>query len=122
MQALRELAWADYSAGRYVVIGGDWNQLPPGFNWFSLNPTVKRIEPPKVVDFEFMPAGWSYAYDPATATVRESHVPYDLHTTRRSVIDFFLTSPNVTIKKVKGVEEGFKSSDHQAVYLEAVLD
>ena len=26
---LREMALADYEANRYVVIGGDWNQLPP---------------------------------------------------------------------------------------------
>ena len=122
MQALRNLALADYEAGRYVVIGGDWNQLPPGFNWFSLNPTVERIEPPKVVDFDFMPAGWSYAYDPAVATVRESHIPFDLHKTRRSVIDFFLLSPNVRIKQVKGIEDWFQFSDHQPVYLEVVLN
>lgn len=122
MQALREAALADYEAGRYVVIGGDWNQLPPGFNWFSLNPTVERIPPPKVVDFEYMPPGWSYAYDPGKATVRESHVPYDVHTTRRSVIDFFLLSPNVRIRKVKGIEHGFAYSDHQPVYIEVELE
>lgn len=122
MQALRQAALADYEAGRYVVIGGDWNQLPPGFNWFSLNPTVKRIAPPKVVSFDFMPAGWSYAYDPGKATVRESQLPYDVHATRRSVIDFFLLSPNLRIRKVRGIEHGFAYSDHQAVYMEVELE
>ena len=122
MQAVRAAALADYEAGRYVVVGGDWNQLPPGFNWFSLNPTVKRTAPPKVVDFDFMPPGWAYAYDPANATVRDSHIPYDTHRTRRSVIDFFLLSPNLTIRKVEGIEQGFRFSDHQPVYLEVELD
>lgn len=121
MQAVREAALADYAAGRYVVIGGDWNQLPPGFNWFSLNPTVERIAPPEVVDFDFMPRGWAYAYDPATATVRASDVPYDRHTVRRSVIDFFVLSPNVRIRKVEGVAQEFAYSDHQPVYMEVEL-
>lgn len=122
MQALREAALADFEAGRYVVIGGDWNQLPPGFNWFSLNPTVKITAPPKVVDFDYLPAGWAYAYDPATASVRESHIPYDSHTVRSSVIDFFVLSPNVRIKKVEGIGQSFQFSDHQPVYMEVELE
>ena len=122
MQAVRAAALADYKAGRYVVVGGDWNQLPPGFNLFSLNPTLKRVEPPKVVDFEFMPPGWKYAYDPANASVRKSDVPYDAHRTLRSVIDFFLVSPNVRIRKVEGVEHAFKYSDHQPVVMEVELE
>lgn len=122
MRAIREAALADYEAGRYVVVGGDWNQLPPGFNWFSLNPTVEKITPPKVVGFDFMPPGWAYAYDPGTASVRESHIPYDVHTVRRSVIDFFLLSPNLRIRKVEGIEQAFAFSDHQPVYIEVEME
>jgi endonuclease/exonuclease/phosphatase family metal-dependent hydrolase len=121
MNALREAALADYEAGRYVIIGGDWNQMPPGFNWFSLNPTVERVELPTAVSFDFMPPGWKYGYDPGTATVRESHIPYDAHRSRRSVIDFFLLSPNLRIKRVKGLDQAFKYSDHQPVYLEVEM-
>ncbi|OAV44733.1 endonuclease/exonuclease/phosphatase family protein [Lewinella sp. 4G2] len=121
MNAIKQAVLADYEAGHYVVVGGDWNQLPPGFNWFSLNPTVERIEAPKTVAFDFMPAGWKYAYDPGTASVRESHEPYDSHRTRRSVIDFYLLSPNLRIAQVKGLEMGFQHSDHQPVYLEVEL-
>ena len=122
MQAIRSAALADFKAGRYVVVGGDWNQLPPGFNWFSLNPTVERIPPPKVVAHDFMPPGWAYAYDPATATVRESDRPYDPHSTRRAVIDFFLVSPNLRIASVKGVEQAFAYSDHQPVRVQLFFE
>ena len=118
MNLLRESALADQAAGRYVIIGGDWNQMPPGFNWFSLNPTVEKVALPTSVGFDFMPAGWKYAYDPTTASVRESHMPYDAHRSRRSVIDFFLISPDLKIKRVKGLNQGFRYSDHQPVYLE----
>ena len=115
---LREAVLADYEAGNYAVVGGDWNQLPPGFNWFSLNPTVERVEQLPTIPFEFMPPGWKYAYDPGVATVRESDAPYDSHRSKRSVIDFYLLSPNVKIRQVKGLEMGFMHSDHQPVYLE----
>ncbi|NJC25324.1 endonuclease/exonuclease/phosphatase family protein [Neolewinella antarctica] len=121
MSALRQAALADYEAGNYVVVGGDWNQIPPGYNWFTLNPVVKKVQLPQAVPFDFMPPGWKYAYDPTTATVRNSEIPYDSHRTRRSVIDFYLLSPNLRIKQVKGLEMGFKHSDHQPVYLEVDL-
>ncbi|MBC6995321.1 endonuclease/exonuclease/phosphatase family protein [Neolewinella lacunae] len=119
--ALRELALADYAAGHYVVIGGDWNQLPPGFNWFSLNPTVEQIELPKALAFDYLPPGWKYAYDPATATVRESDAPYDAHRSLKSVIDFFVVSPNLRIRSVRGIDQEFMFSDHHPVYLEVEL-
>lgn len=122
MNHLRELALADYEAGRYVIAGGDWNQHPPGWNFFSLNPTVERIERPLTVAYDFMPPGWKYAYDPATPTVRDSAEPYDDHRTRVAVIDFFLLSPNVRIGAVRGLAQAFSFSDHQPVYLEVELE
>ncbi|TXF91030.1 endonuclease/exonuclease/phosphatase family protein [Neolewinella aurantiaca] len=121
MGKIKELALDDYAAGRYVVVGADWNQVPPGFNWFSMNPTVKTAQLPLSVDFEFMPDGWGYAYDPTVATNRESAAPYALHKTRRTVIDFFLLSPNLRIKTVRGIEQAFRYSDHQPVYMEVEL-
>ncbi|MEM1359083.1 MAG: endonuclease/exonuclease/phosphatase family protein [Bacteroidota bacterium] len=121
MAAVKTAAMADYAAGRYVVIGGDWNQLPPGFNWFTFNPTVEKIELPKTVGFDFMPPGWKYAYDPSVPSVRTSDAPYDAHRTRRSLIDFYLLSPNLRIKKVRGIDQTFMFSDHQPVYLEVEL-
>ncbi len=118
---LRQLVLEDYAAGRFVIAGGDWNQLPPGFNWFSLNPTVEQTVLAPTIGFDFMPGGWNWAYDPGRATVRESDAAYDAHRSRRSVIDFFLTSPNVRIRRVKTIEQGFQFSDHQPVYLEAEL-
>ena len=115
---LRAAALADYRAGHYVIVGGDWNQLPPGFNWFTLNPTVEETEALPAVPFDYMPPGWKYAYDPGVATVRASDLPYDSHRSRRSLIDFYLISPNLRIQRVKGFEMGFMHSDHQPVYAE----
>ncbi|MBB4077900.1 endonuclease/exonuclease/phosphatase family metal-dependent hydrolase [Lewinella aquimaris] len=121
MDFIRELVKKDYAAGRYVIAGGDWNQLPPGFNWFSLNPTVEETILPPGVGFDFFPPGWNWAYDPAVATVRKSDEVYDAHRSQRSVIDFFLTSPNVRLRRVKTLNQDFRFSDHHPVYLEAEL-
>lgn len=121
MDYLRELVLKDYAAGHYVVVGGDWNQLPPGFNWFSLNPTVEKTQLPPTIGFEFMPRGWQWAYDPTMATVRSTDVPYDGHRNRRSLIDFYLLSPNVKLRTIKTINQSFRFSDHHPVYLEAEL-
>jgi endonuclease/exonuclease/phosphatase family metal-dependent hydrolase len=121
MAKLKEMVLADYAAGRYVVVGGDWNQMPPGFDWFSLNPTVKTTQLPFTIDFDFMPDGWKYAFDPAVASNRTSAAPYDVKQTRVKVIDFYLVSPNLRIKALKGLEQQFRYSDHQPVYLEVEL-
>lgn len=121
MEYLKEQLLADYAAGNYAIVGGDWNQLPPGFNWFSLNPTVKRTKLPFAISHDFMPPGWKYAYNPTTATVRNSAAPYVKDRTLRSVIDFYLLSPNLHIRTVKGLEQQFRYSDHQPVYVEVEL-
>lgn len=121
MEKLREMVLADYEAGNYAIVGGDWNQMPPGFNWFSMNPTVKATQLPLAIAHDFMPQGWMYAYDPGTPTVRSSAYPYVEHKTRIKVIDFYLLSPNLRIKTVKGLNQSFRYSDHQPVYVEVEL-
>jgi len=121
MTKLRELVMADYEAGRYVVVGGDWNQMPPGFDWFGLNPTVKTTRLPFAIDFDYMPIGWKFAFDPTVATSRTSAAAYDVKKTRVKIIDFYLTSPNLRIRTVKGLNQRFRYSDHQPVYLEVEL-
>ncbi|WP_116105548.1 endonuclease/exonuclease/phosphatase family protein [Lewinella sp. IMCC34191] len=121
MAYLRERVTADYAAGQYVIVGGDWNQIPPGFNWFSLNPTVEETILPPGVAFDFLPSGWIWAYDPATGSVRRSDEAYDAHRSEKSVIDYFLCSPNVRLRRVKTINQAFQFSDHQPVYLEAEL-
>jgi endonuclease/exonuclease/phosphatase family metal-dependent hydrolase len=121
MAKMKELIMEDYAAGRYVVVGADWNQTPPGFDWFRMNPTVRTTQLPFAIGFEFMPTGWQYAFDPSVASNRSSAAPYDRFKARRKVIDFFLLSPNLRIKEVRGIEQEFRYSDHQPVYVEVEL-
>ncbi len=121
LDRLRERVLADYAAGRYVIVGGDWNQVPPGFSWFSLNPTVEETQLPRSLAFDFFPEGWLWAYDPSLATVRKSDAPYDAHRSERSIIDLFLCSPGMRLRRIKTINQEFQFSDHQPVYLEVEL-
>ncbi len=123
MKYMKDILLAEYEKGNYIVVGGDWNQTAPGYD--NLKFAKKGGQEPIdqiAIDFDYMPKGWIWAYDPDTPTNRKTSEPYDKSRTFRTVIDFYLISPNVKLNKVKGVDVDFQYSDHQAVYMEVVLD
>ncbi|MEM9835200.1 MAG: endonuclease/exonuclease/phosphatase family protein [Bacteroidota bacterium] len=120
MDWLRTQMIKDYEAGYYVVIGGDWNQVPPGFDYGRFSPERRNEYSQIAIDFEYAPEGWSYAYDPTTPTNRKAHEVYS-DDALKTLIDFYLVSPNVKLKKVRGVNQSFAYSDHQPVILNIEL-
>lgn len=122
MDFLRALVLQEYQAGNYVVVGGDWNQAPPFFKYNTFapdqeNPSVDGINIPE----GYLPADWQWVYDPTQPTNRSVAAPYNPETTFRGLIDFYLLSPNVQAKLVKTLNQDFRYSDHQPVYLEVLL-
>ncbi|MBK6994309.1 MAG: endonuclease/exonuclease/phosphatase family protein [Lewinellaceae bacterium] len=118
---LRDLAQAEYAKGNYVILGGDWNQCPPHFRFDSFMPGnaqgyVQGNLPP-----DFFPEDWAFAYDPTVPTNRKARDPYLKGKTFEILIDFFLVSPNVRIRSVKAVNQGFQYSDHQPVMITVEL-
>lgn len=119
MAYLKDFLIREYNKGNYVIVGGDWNQCPPNFKPdFDLN--LMDNENRMDIEKEYLP-GWKWAYDEKTPTNRRLVAPYDEKTTLTTVIDFFLTSPNIDIKQVHGVHLDFKHSDHHPVTLEITL-
>lgn len=118
---LRDLALAEYQKGNYVVLGGDWNQCPPHFrfNSFIQDPSGRYQQ--GNVPADFFPEDWVFAYDPTVPSNRKCKDPYKRGETFETLIDFFLVSPNVQVKKVRGINQGFKFSDHQPVSMEITL-
>ena len=105
--------------GNYVIVGGDWNQLPPNYK-----PTFKNIEKVSwnaVQMKENYMEGWDFAFDNTSPTNRELITPYKDGETHKKVIDFFLVSPNIEITNVKGIDLNFKHSDHNPVILSVKL-
>jgi len=120
MAYLKNFLVREYERGNYVIVGGDWNQCPPGFNpEFKLN--LMDNENRMDIGKDFLPE-WKWAYDPRTPTNRRLAAPYDQKTTLTTVIDFFLMSPNIEVKKIQGIHLDFEHSDHHPVKLEVKLN
>lgn len=118
---LRSFALDLYSRGNYVVVGGDWNQNPPGFNPAEIKSGDKVRLVGTSVSSDFLPEGWKWVYDHSAPTNRDVNIPYTKGTTTTTIIDYFLCSPNIEVNKVKTIDMGFAYSDHNPVYLNFAL-
>lgn len=105
-----------YKSGHYVIAGGDWN----------LNPSAWEKQGYKSGDLPFMlpqqaldlpGRDWKHVFDPQYPTNREVSAAYVPGQTPCTIIDFFICSPNIEIKRVKTLYDAFEFSDHQPVYL-----
>ena len=111
----------EFSLGNYVIVGGDWNQNPAPFDPATISDGNKayRINPP--IPGDFIPVGWTWAFDPAKATNRNVNEPYLKGHTGTTIIDFFVLSPNIELMEVKTLPQGFLYSDHQSVQMKVRL-
>ncbi|MEM7574927.1 MAG: endonuclease/exonuclease/phosphatase family protein [Bacteroidota bacterium] len=122
-----EMAWLqtqlqqDYADGNYVVVGGDWNQVPPGFDYAQFTPLRRDDFFQFDIPFDYLPQGWKWVYDPATPSNRKTPTPYDDQRSAKTLIDFYLISPNIRVEKVQCLDQDFQFSDHQAVRVELRL-
>jgi endonuclease/exonuclease/phosphatase family metal-dependent hydrolase len=118
---LRKVILEEYKKGNYVIVGGDWNLNPPGFNPTAYLGGDKVWIMPPPIGKDFMPAGWQWACDTQTPTNRDVSAAYHKGKTLSTVIDFFLLSPNIRLLSVKNLNLGFENSDHNPVYLNVRL-
>jgi endonuclease/exonuclease/phosphatase family metal-dependent hydrolase len=113
-KALQEYAEQEYKKGNYILIGGDFNQTPAGF-------VTHFKEPFDTTNLVFLPedflAGWKINFISDKPSNRNLQKPYDPQKTTTSVIDFFVTSPNIEVSNIKLVDLKFSYSDHQPVFL-----
>ncbi len=107
----------EYAKGNYVVVGGDWNQIPPGYEPLKEKSDYEEMPVPK----DFVDSDWTFAFDGNTPSNRKVDFPYEAGKTYTTVIDFFLLSPNIELINVKGQPNGFEYSDHQPVRMECRL-
>ena len=123
----QEMAWLqqqllqDYESGSYIVVGGDWNQVPPGFDYAQFTPLRRDDFFQSDISFDFMPQGWKWVYDPTIPTNRKTPTPYDAIRSAKTLIDFFLISPNIRVEGVQCLDQDFQFSDHQPVRVELRL-
>lgn len=123
MEYMRKLLVSEYEKGNYVVVGGDWNQCPPGqdFDAFSPSDLKGRNYVQMNIPKDYLPQDWQWAFDSTVATNRKLTDAYEEGNTFVTLIDFYLVSPNVEIQKTQGVNQNFEYSDHQPVLLTVKL-
>lgn len=120
MEYLRSVLLHEYKKGNYIIVGGDWNQSPPGFtppSHMALFDTKDFSPIPK----EYLPSGWTWFFDENTPSNRRLHTPYHRDRSPITVIDFYLLSPNVEgiFNRTKNLD--FQNSDHQPVLATVTL-
>lgn len=104
--------------GHYVVVGGDWNSILPGVAMDRFRPWTtaeKDLFWVRRVPEGWTPAGWVWAYDPRTPSVRTNEKPFREGENFHTIIDGFLLSPNVLLDEVESEYLGFAHSDHHPV-------
>lgn len=125
MTYFRAFVLKEYQKGNYVIVGGDWNQTPPGITFDAVGksigiPTDSSYFAANISE-DFMPEGWQWAYDPTVPTNRCVIDTLEYGKTSVTLVDYYLVSPNVKVNKVESKNLKFKNSDHNPVLLEVEL-
>jgi len=122
MQYLKNFILNEYAKGNYIVVGGDWNQSPPGFSLAKFGePYLSESFILSNIASDFMPADWKWAYDPLTPSNRYLNTSYIPGSTFRCLIDHFLVSPNVEVLQNSTFDLNFKNSDHNPIRMSCKL-
>lgn len=116
IERIMAYAEAEYKKGNYVVVGGDWNQCPPGYT--PLDQSLSYNE--HLLRNDQLPKGWRWEADINVYTNRKLTTPYN-SSSYKSVIDHFVVSPNLETLNIEGVDLDFAYSDHQPVKLTVKL-
>ncbi|MEG1254914.1 endonuclease/exonuclease/phosphatase family protein [Clostridium sp.] len=112
---IKTLLEEEYAKGNYVIIGGDWNQQIPGTNALDFPTTEEWPDWLQDIPKDFVPSGYTWAYDKTIATSRTVATPYTKGENLLSIIDGFLVSDNVGVISTTGTNAEFKYSDHNPV-------
>ena len=120
LEQLKTILSEEYKKGNYVIVGADWNQYPPHFTGIDHFPPQDSSEG-ATAKADFPEKGWNWAWDSTRATCRSLNIAYNPQTTSRTIIDYFLVSPNVECLYVKTIDNGFDFSDHQPVLMKVKL-
>jgi endonuclease/exonuclease/phosphatase family metal-dependent hydrolase len=121
VEYFKNLALEEYEKGNYVIAGGDWNQCPPDFPYDTFAPELAEGYIQYNIKDDLFPQDWQWVYDPTVPTNRKTDFIYEKGASFITLIDFYLISPNVEVKEVKGIDLDFAASDHQPVYMEVRL-
>ncbi len=117
MNYLKKFILEEYKQGNYILVGGDWNQNPPGF---TPGKFIRNIEYENfqlaAIENNYLPDTWSWLYDETIPTNRSLKAPYDPELTSKTILDFYLISPNLKCLGTSTQDLEFENADHQPVF------
>lgn len=119
MLFLRGLLQRYYAAGIRSLTGGDWNQLPPGYEPSPEELSNPWFVPQPVADTLFR-TPWHFVYDTLRPSLRFLDRPYGEGNVT-TLTDFFLLSGGVRALSVETLPEEFAASDHNPVVARIAL-
>jgi endonuclease/exonuclease/phosphatase family metal-dependent hydrolase len=120
MSMLKNFITTEYENGNCVIVGGDWNQIPPLESAMPyLDVTTEYFAPLRIPD-NFMPPSWKWISD-GNSTNRFLDTPYIKGETKETLLDFFLISPNVEAIYTERIDTDYQHSDHNPVIGKFVL-
>ncbi|MCB9033798.1 MAG: endonuclease/exonuclease/phosphatase family protein [Chitinophagales bacterium] len=117
MEYFKKYIVDEYNLGNYVIVGGDWNQIPPGYTPKDANSNYEEMPIPE----GYVDSNWTWAFDINHATNRKVDKPYVKDKSYTTIIDFYLLSPNIELIAVEGLPNDFAFSDHQPVKMKCKL-
>jgi exonuclease III len=111
---IRSFAIEQYERGNFVIIGGDWN-LRLDKTDFPHKTEQKYLFWVHDLPDDAFPPDWKIVADPRVPSVRTVHKAYVPNDNYVTIIDGFITSPNVNAIMVQTMNLGFAYSDHNPV-------
>jgi endonuclease/exonuclease/phosphatase family metal-dependent hydrolase len=108
---LKQFVTAEYNMGNYVIVGGDWNQIPPSCN--DDTKTTEHFTVTKIPSNLFS-NDWQW-FAGNIPTNRYLDKPYIAGHSSTATIDFFLASPNIECVNINVIDLQFANSDHNPV-------
>jgi endonuclease/exonuclease/phosphatase family metal-dependent hydrolase len=120
LDLLKRYLLREYEAGNYVIAGGDWNQNPPGMDHSQIKKYKSRQGWP--IEEGYLPSDWKWSFDPSLPTNRDVITPFEMDKTTCTILDFFITSPNIDVLRVQTIDLEFENSDHHPVIIQLKLE
>lgn len=118
---LKKILEEESQKGNYVIAGGDFNQT---FDTVDLKdfPQNEKLWKPGKIETEIFADDFYTLMDSGNPTCRSLDKPFDsTKDFQFYVIDGFIVSKNIQVKKIETVQLNFENSDHNPVLLEVVL-
>lgn len=123
-KVLNEVLHKEADQGNYVIAGGDFNQTFSGVD-DSMYPAYEGNWQCGEIDESEFSSDWQFEMDnssPSCRSLAEKYAGADPSSFQYYIIDGFIVSKNITVKKIQTQSMSFANSDHNPVVMQVKLN